>query len=87
MTSSAIVSNLSGICRPSVVKNAAGVLADLTKSIVEACSITHQPTGFGIVTKRIGRGGSVMRRQKSQLGTPGAEERIGADKKRVAVRA
>src|SRR5215467_5644661 len=65
------------------MKNAAAVLAGLTKSIVEACSIAHQPTGFCIITKRIGRRGPVLRRQKSQLGTTGAEERIGGDKNGV----
>ena len=65
------------------MKNAARVLAGLTKRIVEACSIAHEPTGFGIVTKRIGCGVSVMRRQKGQLGAPSAEERIGGDEKGV----
>src|SRR5262245_1274970 len=65
------------------MKNAACVLADLTKRIVEACSIAHQPTGFCIITKRIGRRGSVLPRQKGQLGATGAEERIAGDKNSV----
>src|SRR5215475_7307274 len=71
------------VCGVRAIKNPAGVLADLTKGIVEACSIAHQPTGFGIITKRIGRRGPVLRRQKSQLGTTAAEERIGGDKNGV----
>src|SRR5262249_8845953 len=49
----------------------------------EACSIAHQPAGFCIVAKRIGRGQSAEHRQERQLDTPVVKERGALDEEAV----
>src|SRR5450631_149280 len=65
------------------IEDATGVDAGLTPRIRNISSVTHQPTGFGSVTRRIYRGDRVVRRQKSQLDAAAVQERIVADEKGV----
>src|SRR5262249_46245699 len=51
----------------------------LTECIRQACSVTHQPAGFGILTHRIYRRNRVARRQLGQLDSSADEKRTGAD--------
>ena len=57
---------------------AANVDADLAKRIGKTWSVTHQPTGFGIVMQRICRGEPVVRPPEGPLNSPGAEDGFGS---------
>src|SRR6516164_306098 len=69
--------------RLGTLEDAAGIDANLTESILDVGSVTHQPTGFGILTHRIYRGNRVARRQLGQLDTSADEKGTGGDEEDV----
>ncbi len=63
--------------------DAAGIGADLAIGIRHACTIAHQPAGFGEIAHPICRGQRVARRQVDQLDAPFGEKGVEADEQRV----
>jgi hypothetical protein len=58
---------------------AANVDADLAKRSGKTWSVTHQPTGFGIVMQRIMPRGAGGAPPEGPLNPPGAEDGFGSD--------
>ena len=61
----------------------AGILADLTKHVRNAGSVTHQAADLGVVAHGEHRGDHMARGERGELHTPAVIEPIGADKERV----
>src|SRR5215467_13556764 len=65
------------------LEDAAGVEADLTIRIQNVSSITHQPAGFGNLTKTSCHGNRMVRRQVGKLHAPAVEKRVVAEEEGI----
>src|SRR5262245_54922686 len=65
------------------LKDAAGIDADLTKSIPKVGSVAHQPTGCHLITLGISRRNPVMRCQGGKLYGAADKKCVAADEERI----